>query len=184
MAHLIGLFERGGSYYLRVVLPQHHHLRSHYRSGKVVLSLGKCSYRDAIRIGTQKRAVVLWGGKSPSLAPTGQVEPQPSQHQTPALTEVKPPLSLRKVWHWAALQQIDGDLSCGQVGLILVVDFKNEMRTIDMVLYANLQTVKDNMIVAVAVLAFFLGGYVAKGIATMDETKVHQIEANSKIKIN
>lgn len=68
--------------------------------------------------------------------------------------------------------------------MILFVDFKNEMRTINMVLYANLQTVKDNMIVAVAVLAFFLGGYVAKGIATMDETKVHQIEANSKIKIN
>ena len=63
MAHLIGLFERGGSYYLRVVLPQHHHLRSHYRSGKVVLSLGKCSYRDAIKIGTQKGAEVLWGGK-------------------------------------------------------------------------------------------------------------------------
>jgi hypothetical protein len=40
------------------------------------------------------------------------------------------------------------------------------------------------MVVVVAVLAFFLGGYVAKGIATMDEAKVHQIEANSKIKIN
>jgi hypothetical protein len=88
MAHFVGLFERGGSYYLRVVLPQHHHLSNHYRSGKVVLSLGKCSYRDAIRIGTQTRAEVLWGGKSPSLAPTGQVEPQPSQHQTPAFIGV------------------------------------------------------------------------------------------------
>jgi hypothetical protein len=38
------------------------------------------------------------------------------------------------------------------------------------------------MLVAVAVLAFFLGGYVAKGVATMDETKVQQIEANSKSK--
>jgi hypothetical protein len=40
------------------------------------------------------------------------------------------------------------------------------------------------MLVVVAVLAFFLGGYVSKGIATMDEAKVHQIETNSKIKIN
>jgi|LakMenEpi03Aug12_release.lakeMendotaPanAssembly.Ray.scaffolds.fasta_scaffold5928057_1 hypothetical protein len=38
------------------------------------------------------------------------------------------------------------------------------------------------MLIAVAVLAFFLGGYVAKGIATMDDTKVQQIEANTKIK--
>jgi hypothetical protein len=38
------------------------------------------------------------------------------------------------------------------------------------------------MLIVVAVLAFFLGGYVAKGIATMDETKVQQIEANTKIK--
>jgi hypothetical protein len=36
------------------------------------------------------------------------------------------------------------------------------------------------MLIVVAVLAFFLGGFVAKGIATMDETKVQQIEANIK----
>lgn len=38
------------------------------------------------------------------------------------------------------------------------------------------------MLIVVAVLAFFLGGYVAKGIATMDETKVQQIEADIKFK--
>jgi hypothetical protein len=38
------------------------------------------------------------------------------------------------------------------------------------------------MLVVVAVLAFFLGGYVAKGIATMDEVKVQQIEADTKSK--
>lgn len=38
------------------------------------------------------------------------------------------------------------------------------------------------MLVVVAVLAFFFGGYVAKGIATMDEVKVQQIEANTKSK--
>lgn len=48
MAHLIGLFERGGSYYLRVVL--HHPPISRYRSGKVVPSMGECTYRDALRI--------------------------------------------------------------------------------------------------------------------------------------
>ncbi len=117
MAHLVGLFERGGSYYLRVVLPQHHHLRSHYRSGKVVLSLGKCSYRDASRIGTQKRAEVLWGGKSPSLVPTGQVEAQPSQHQIPTLTGVKPPLSLRKVfelWIKSSPKSADAIAACAR----------------------------------------------------------------------
>jgi hypothetical protein len=36
------------------------------------------------------------------------------------------------------------------------------------------------MLIVVAVLAFFLGGFVAKGIATMDENKVQQIEANIK----
>jgi hypothetical protein len=38
------------------------------------------------------------------------------------------------------------------------------------------------MLIVVAVLAFFLGGYVAKSIATVDETKVQQIEANIKSK--
>lgn len=117
MAHLIGLFERGGSYYLRVVLPQHHHLRSHYRSGKVVLSLGKCNYRDAIKIGTQKRAEVLWGGKSPSLVSTGQVEPQQSQQQIPALTGVKPPLSLQKVyelWIKSSPKSADAIAACAR----------------------------------------------------------------------
>ena len=117
MAHLVGLFERGGSYYLRVVLPQHHPLRNRYSSGKVVQSLGKCSYREAIRIGTQKRAEVLWGGKCPSLAPTGQVEPQPSQHQIPAFTGVKPPLPLRKVyelWIKSSPKSADAIAACAR----------------------------------------------------------------------
>lgn len=117
MAHLIGLFERGGSYYLRVVLPQHHPLRSRYRSGKVVQSLGKCSYRDAIRIGTQKRAEVLWGIKSPSLAPTGHVEQQSSQSLIPTLTGVTPSVSLRKVyelWTKSSPKSADAVASCAR----------------------------------------------------------------------
>lgn len=61
MAHLTGLFERGGAYYLRVVLPLHHPLLDRYKSGKVVSSLGRCSHREAIRLGTIKRAEILWG---------------------------------------------------------------------------------------------------------------------------
>ena len=117
MAHLIGLFERGGSYYLRVVLPQHHPLRSRYRSGKVVQSLGKCSYRDAMRIGTQKRAEVLWGSKSPGLAPTGQVEPQPNQPPILTLTGLKPSVSLREVyelWIKSSPKSADAVASCAR----------------------------------------------------------------------
>lgn len=61
MAHLTGLFARGGAYYLRVVLPLHHPLLDRYKSGKVVSSLGRCSHREAIRLGTIKRAEILWG---------------------------------------------------------------------------------------------------------------------------
>lgn len=60
MASLTGLFRRGGSYYLRVMLPTNHPLSFRYNSGKIVCSLGKCSYKDALRIGTQKRAELLW----------------------------------------------------------------------------------------------------------------------------
>ncbi|PUE40189.1 site-specific integrase [Limnohabitans sp. Bal53] len=61
MAQLTGLFDRGGAYYLRVVLPLHHPLLDRYKSGKVVTSLGRCSHREAIRLGTIKRAEILWG---------------------------------------------------------------------------------------------------------------------------
>jgi integrase len=61
MAKLTGLFERGGAYYLRVVLPLQHPLLDRYKSGKVVTSLGRCSHREALRLGTIKRAEILWG---------------------------------------------------------------------------------------------------------------------------
>ena len=61
MAQLTGLFERGGAYYLRVVLPLNHPLLDRYKSGKVVSSLGRCSRREAVRLGTIKRAEILWG---------------------------------------------------------------------------------------------------------------------------
>lgn len=117
MAHLIGLFERGGSYYLRVVLPQHHPLRSRYRSGKVVQSLGKCSYREALRIGTQRRAEVLWGSRPLTHAPVGQIEPPPSQPPAPVPVEVKPSVSMREVydrWIKSSPKSADAIACCGR----------------------------------------------------------------------
>lgn len=59
MAHLTGLFKRGASFYLRVVLPDGHPLRSQYRNGCWVKSLGCRTHREAVRVGTIKRAEVL-----------------------------------------------------------------------------------------------------------------------------
>jgi hypothetical protein len=89
MAHLIGLFERGGSYYLRVVLPEHHPLRNRYRSGKVVQSLGRCTYREALRLGTQQRAEILWGipvvqGATEFAAAGTAQQPSPSSSESPS----------------------------------------------------------------------------------------------------
>jgi integrase len=61
MARLTGLFQRGSSYYLRVVLPQRHPLQSKYKNGTFVTSLGQCSQREAVHRGTVKRAEVLYG---------------------------------------------------------------------------------------------------------------------------
>jgi hypothetical protein len=47
MANSNGIFKRGSSHYLRVVLPKTHQLINAYKSGKVIVSLGLCSYREA-----------------------------------------------------------------------------------------------------------------------------------------
>ena len=59
MAHLTGLFQRGSSYYLRVVLPINHPLRGFYKSGKIVTSLGQCSRREASIKAVVKKAELL-----------------------------------------------------------------------------------------------------------------------------
>ncbi len=61
MAGLTGLFKRGGSFYLRIVLPKHHPLLDRYANGHFVQTLGACSHREAVRRGTIKRAEVLAG---------------------------------------------------------------------------------------------------------------------------
>jgi hypothetical protein len=64
---LTGLFQRGGSYYLRIVLPLNHPLLGQYRNGRWVQTLGPCSHREAVIRGTIKRAEILGG--YPHLAP-------------------------------------------------------------------------------------------------------------------
>jgi len=54
-----GIFQRGSSHYLRVVLPKTHPLRSSYKSGKVIISLGACSYREALTLAVIKRANIM-----------------------------------------------------------------------------------------------------------------------------
>lgn len=61
MAALTGLFLRGSTYYIRVVLPLNHPLRYKYKSGDYVVTLGCSSYREAALRGTIKRAEVLLG---------------------------------------------------------------------------------------------------------------------------
>lgn len=59
MANSNGIFKRGSSHYLRVVLPKTHQLVNTYKSGKVIISLGACSYREALTAGAIKRAQIL-----------------------------------------------------------------------------------------------------------------------------
>ena len=75
MARLTGLFQRGGSYYLRIVLPNDHPLRDKYRNGRYVQSLGPSGYREAVLKGTHKRAEVLAGYKAPQDQPGFAVAP-------------------------------------------------------------------------------------------------------------
>ena len=48
MAKLIGLFLRGGAYYLRIVLPQNHPLTIIHPCGRLVRTLGPVPYREAV----------------------------------------------------------------------------------------------------------------------------------------
>lgn len=59
MANSNGIFKRGGSHYLRVVIPKEHPLGYTYKSGKVIVSLGVCSYRDALTSAVMLRAQIL-----------------------------------------------------------------------------------------------------------------------------
>ncbi|MBT8521123.1 tyrosine-type recombinase/integrase [Polynucleobacter paneuropaeus] len=74
MANSNGIFQRGSSHYLRVVLPINHELQKQYKSGKIILSLGSCSYREAVTLGTIKRAEIL-GLITPAQKTTAEQTP-------------------------------------------------------------------------------------------------------------
>jgi len=114
MAQLTGLFERGGAYYLRVVLPLHHPLLDRYKSGKIVSSLGRCSHREAVRLGTIKRAEILWGE---SLHPKRiDIDTDIKLHQGATTSSVKP-VMLRDVydlWVKASRRTADSIAACNR----------------------------------------------------------------------
>ena len=69
MATFTGLFQRGTAYYLCIVLPLKHPLQGKYKNGRLVVSLGRCSHREAVLKGTIKRAEVLGGQHLPPSSP-------------------------------------------------------------------------------------------------------------------
>lgn len=83
MASVTGLFRRGASYYLKVVLPLDHPARAQYRSGRQVVSLGACSFREAVGHATQRRALILYPtaittDTAPAAATTGAAAGPPA----------------------------------------------------------------------------------------------------------
>lgn len=100
MTTLAGLFSRGPSYYLRVVLPDGHPATHQYRSGRIVLSLGACSQREAISKGIMLRAEILRGEVGPRRAvPAAQSTPAPAALPSPPSAMCTPsPIYLRDVF--------------------------------------------------------------------------------------
>lgn len=107
MAGLTGLFKRGGSFYLRIVLPNHHPLKGKYANGNFVQTLGACSHREAVRRGTIKRAEVLTGLQLSTPATTTTEAPTALQER-PATRPVPVPL-VRVYARWKASKKRSAD---------------------------------------------------------------------------
>lgn len=112
MAGLTGLFKRGGSFYLRIVLPNHHPLKGQYANVNFVQTLGACSHSEAVRRGTIKRAEVLAGLQ---LATPSQqaIEAPVAPQERPALPHASIPL--RKVydrWKASKTRSADAESAC------------------------------------------------------------------------
>lgn len=104
MAGLTGLFRRGATYYMRVVLPVDHPLRAVRPTGRVVVSLGVSGYREAMALGVAKRAEIIAGSTIDSVRP-----PSP-RHATrqPSI----PPVRLRDLHQrWEAAKAVSEDSS-------------------------------------------------------------------------
>ena len=104
MAGLTGLFLRGSTYYMRVVLPLDHPLRLERPTGRIVISLGSSSYREAIAKGIAKRAEILTG----AVLTSKTTPPLPSRPQGVS----SPALGLRELHlRWQAANQTSEDSS-------------------------------------------------------------------------
>lgn len=104
MAGLTGLFLRGSTYYMRVVLPLDHPHRAERPTGRIVISLGSRSYREAISKGTAKRAEILADSvTAPKTAATTRLTIKPGSSA---------PLSLRDLHlRWQAAKHTSDDSS-------------------------------------------------------------------------
>jgi hypothetical protein len=109
MAHLTGLFRRGSTYYLRVVLPQSHPLAQQHANGHIVRSLGAGSHRSAMLRGTLLRAQILGGHALPAATPVQSV--------TAATMPEVVPVFLRDVYNcWVKSKPLTPDsiAACGR----------------------------------------------------------------------
>ena len=105
MAGLTGLFRRGTTYYMRIVLPLDHHLREERPTGRIVISLGSNNYREALSKGYAKRAEILAGGMYETVPTASSLAPRIHKVGSPAL-------SLRELHlRWQASKQTSEDSS-------------------------------------------------------------------------
>ena len=86
MAGLTGLFRRGTTYYMRVVLPLDHPLRAERPTGRIVISLGSSNYREALSKGYAKRAEILTGVSYQTVQTASSLAPRIHNLVSPALT--------------------------------------------------------------------------------------------------
>ena len=118
MAKSNGFFQRGSSQYLRVALPKTHQPIDAYKSGKVVISLRTCYYREPVRLGAIKRAEIL-GLKAPNLkANTGS--------QQPTIKRARNSCYLRDVyarWKESKPRSIDAINPCMNVNSLFLTEF-------------------------------------------------------------
>ena len=86
MAGLTGLFRRGTTYYMRVVLPLDHPLRAERPTGRIVISLGSSNYREALSKGYTKRAEILAGAIYETVPTASSLAPRIHNLVSPTLT--------------------------------------------------------------------------------------------------
>ena len=86
MAVLTGLFRRGSTYYMRIVLPLDHPLLTQRPTGRIVISLGSSNYREALTKGYAKRAEILTGVSNETVPTASSLTPPIHNLVSPALT--------------------------------------------------------------------------------------------------